>query len=226
MEDVKIVALVPTRGDRPNQLANMRRMMNGQTRPLHGMVIVDDEPVDPTKKDITFRYRTGLTRIFEQYPECDLVTLVEDDDWYSPLYLEGMRQAWIDAGKPCTFGLGETYYYHLGIKAFHHQVHPTRASAFTTFMTRAHLNMIWPADDYSFVDIDIWRQFPGKTVTFENNPPAIGIKGYGEGQFFGGIGHNDKWIEYRKNQDHDMTWLSDHIDKESFNFYKSISDKL
>jgi len=224
-EDVKIVALVPTRGDRHKMLQNMKRLMDRQTKPLHGMVIVDDVPVNPAIKDITFRYRTGLTRIFEQYPDCDLVALIEDDDYYHPDYLKTMCYHWIQMGRPSTFGYGDTYYYHLGLKAKHYQIHRERSSAFTTFMTRDLLNMQWPKDDYSFVDIDIWKQFPGKTVTAEK-PLAIGIKGYQEGAHFGGIGHNANWATYRNGTDPDLVWLKSIVDPESFEFYKSIIDTL
>ena len=40
--DVKIVALVPTRGDRPKMLNHMHVLMHTQTKKLHGMVIVDN----------------------------------------------------------------------------------------------------------------------------------------------------------------------------------------
>jgi len=228
MTDVKIVALVPTRGDRQTLLANMHNMMSRQTKQLYGMVVVDDTPLNPDQKDITYRYQTGLTRVFEQYPDCDVVALIEDDDWYSPQYLEKMSAAWVQAGRPHTFGQGETHYYHLGLKSMHYQKHPERSSAFTTFMSRELLKMNWPKDDYSFVDIDIWKQFPGKTICFDS-PVAVGIKGYKEGAHFGGIGHNDRWAGYHKGSDHNLNWLMSTIgtvDPDSFKFYKQISDRV
>lgn len=199
--------------------------MSMQTKQLHGMVVVDDAPKDPNVKDITYRYRTGLARIFEEYPDCDLVALIEDDDYYHPEYLNNMCYHWIQMGRPSTFGYGDTYYYHLGLKAKHYQLHRERSSAFTTFMTRDLLNMNWPADNHSFVDIDIWKQFPGVTITAER-PLAIGIKGYKEGAHFGGMGHNDKWSTYLKGPDHDLAWFRTMLDPESFKFYKSIIDNL
>lgn len=224
-EDLKIVSLTPTRGDRPVMLENMKRLMARQTRQLHGMVIVDDEPQNPNVKDITYRYRIGLSRVFEQYPDTDLVAIIEDDDYYHPDYIRALTTQWHDMGKPPTFGYGDTHYYHLGLKARHYQRHPERSSAFTTFMTKDLLNMQWPADDYSFVDIDIWKQFRGRTV-LPKVPLAIGIKGYKEGSHFGGIGHNDKWAAYAKNPDPGMAWLRNNVDPESFDFYKSIIDNL
>lgn len=219
MDSIKVVALVPTRGDRPKLLDNMRRMMRAQTMSLHGMVIVDDPPRDSTK-DLTFRYRVGLDRLFAAYPDTDLVALVEDDDWYSPIYIEEMVAGWHRAGKPPIFGLGETYYYHLGVRAWHHQAHPERASAFNTFMTRTVYEcMNWPHDNYVFVDIEFWKQF-GKYGRTMPGKLAIGIK-HGIG-VTGGIGHNPKWSGYSKNRDPDMSWLKSNVDEVSFNFYSSL----
>lgn len=218
----KIVALVPTRGDRHKMLANMHRLMSLQTLPLYGMVVFDDPPVNPNEKDITYRYSNGLKRVFEQYPDCELVALIEDDDYYSATYLETMYNKWIEHGRPSTFGMGDTYYYHIGINAWHHQIHKERSSAFTTFMTREVMDwMRWPAPTYSFVDIDIWRQFPGPTIIV-NPPLAIGIKGHCEGAHFGGMGHNDKWATYAKRHDPDQVWLSQYVDSVSLEFYRSL----
>lgn len=220
--DVKVVALVPTRGDRPRMLAHMHRLMEKQTKPLHGMVVMDDPPKNPAVKDITYRYRVGMQRVFERYPDCDLVALIEDDDWYAPNYIEEMVIRWRVAGAPKTFGMGDTFYYHLGVKSWHYQVHPERSSAFTTFMTRDVLDLRWPKDDYSFTDLEIWKQFRGKTV--QTSPPlAIGIKGHREGSHFGGMGHKDNWATYAKRRDPGMVWLQQRVDEESFEFYKSIA---
>ena len=222
MNDVKVVALVPTRGDRPKMLENMKSMMSRQTKPLHGMVIVDDKPVDPDVKDITYRYRIGLERVFEQFPDCDLVAFIEDDDWYSDTYIEIMSDAWFNNGMPNLFGIGETYYYHIGDNMWFHQEHKRRSSAFCTMVTKAVLDMSfnWPKDDYPFTDIALWKSFPGKTVKFRELR-ALGIKGYDEGTHFGGSGHSSGWKGY-KNTDPKMEWLNDNIDEEALKFYRSL----
>ena len=81
--------------------------------------------------------------------------------------------------------------------------------------------MNWPADDYSFVDINIWKQFPGKTM-ISPIPLAVGIKGYKEGAHFGGMGHKDNWSCYKKFPDPDLDWLRNTVDEESFEFYKQF----
>jgi len=219
-EEVKepyIVCLVPTRGDRPKMLKRCIEMMSSQTLQPVEVFIMDDPPVDPSKKDITWRYRTGIERIIERHPNVELILLIEDDDWYSNAYIEVFHRAWQEAGRPDIFGVGETYYYHTGIRRFYHQKHEERASAFSTGVTKAAMNMSWPSDNYSFIDIEMWKQLSGKTFT-ASPPISIGMKGHKEGGFFGGVGHNDQWNGYR-NDDKDLHWISSTIDKKSFYFY-------
>lgn len=220
---VKIISVTPTRGDRPVMLKNMMRMMSKQTLGLYGMVVVDDAPNVPL--DLTYRYRTGITRGLSEYPDTDLIAFIEDDDWYDPAYLETYANAWVEAGKPLLIGQAYTHYYHLGLRAIHHQVHPNRSSAFTTFASPEIFKQIrWPDDQYSFLDLEIWKQFSGKTIS-TGRPLAVGIKGHDEGKVFGGIGHNSKWSAYGKWKDPDMEWFRSTVDPESFDFYKKISDE-
>jgi len=217
VKDPYIVCIIPTRGDRPRMLKKCLEMLSKQTVKPVEVVLMNDPPLDPNVKDITWRYRNGFKRIIERHPDVELILIIEDDDWYSNVYIEVFYKAWNEAGRPEIFGIGETYYYHLGIRKFYHQRHDNRASAFSTGVTKEISRMLWPKDDYSFVDLEMWKQMEGKTF-FVEPPISVGIKGYCEGNFFGGIGHNDKWNGYRNNDD-DLSWIRSIIDHESFNFY-------
>lgn len=217
MNSPYIVCLVPTRGDRPKMLKRCIEMMSSQTLQPVEVFVMDDPPVDPNRKDITWRYRNGFQRILERHPDVELILLIEDDDWYSNAYIEVFHRAWEDAGRPEIFGLGETYYYHIGLRKFYHQRHEDRASAFSTGVSQAISRMVWPRDDYSFVDLEMWKQLEGKTSTV-SPPISIGMKGHKEGGFFGGAGHNDQWNGYR-NDDQKLEWISSIIDRGSFDFY-------
>lgn len=192
-------------------------MMSSQTLQPVEVFIMDDPPVDINRKDITWRYRTGIQRVIDRHPNVDLILLIEDDDWYSNAYIEVFYRAWEDAGRPEIFGLGETYYYHIGLRKFYHQRHEDRASAFSTGVTSAISKMVWPRDDHSFVDLEMWKQLDGKTFTV-SPPISIGMKGYKEGAFFGGSGHNDQWNGYR-NDDPDLQWIGSIMDRGSLSFY-------
>lgn len=218
MKDPYIVCLVPTRGDRKRMLGRCIEMMERQTLLPREVFLMNDPPLDAEKKDITWRYRTGLERISERHPDLDLVLFIEDDDWYSSSYIEVFHRAWSDAGRPDIFGISETRYYHVGLRKHYHEVHPGRASAFSTGMTlEGARRMRWPSDEHSFVDLEMWRQLNGPTFTIDP-PLCIGMKGHGEGRFFGGIGHNDEWKGYMHN-DEDLSWIRSILDQDSFDFY-------
>ena len=213
-----IVCLIPTRGDRPVLLSRAIEMLAQQTLCPVNVIVIDDDPVDINKKDITWRYRNGLERVMSQHPNVELILFIEDDDWYSEDYIKTFYDAWLQAGKPELFGIGETYYYHIGLRKIYHEKHVGRASAFCTGITPAGISkMNWPNDDYSYVDFEFWKQLNG-LLFIPNKPVAVGIKGHKVGTFFGGSGHYDSWAGY-KHDDQELTWISNIIDKPSIDFY-------
>jgi len=216
---MKVGVLIPTRGDRAELLEFALKQLKRQTRKPDIIQIVNDPPVSQDK-DITWRYRIGCERIFTQ--DVDVAILIEDDDWYDATYIERLVEEFEKAGKPEIFGIEETTYYHLGVKAYSEEVHKGRASAMSTLLTRAVLDMQWPNDNYVFTDIEFWKKLKGKTVLFERLL-SLGIK-HGIG-LTGGIGHNAKWGGYNK-KDPDMEWLKKTVDEESFEFYKKLADRI
>lgn len=216
---MKIGVLIPTRGDRPELLNFAIRQMERQTRKPDVIELVNDAPLSGDK-DITWRYRIGCERIFAK--GVDVVLLIEDDDWYDATYIERLVGEWEKAGKPGIFGIGNTTYYHLGIKAYNEEIHTGRASAMSTLLTKVVQNIQWAKDNYVWTDIDLWKKIPGKTVMFERLL-SLGVK-HGIG-LTGGIGHNAKWGGY-KHKDPDMNWLMNTVDQEAFEFYKNMASRL
>lgn len=220
---IKTGVLIPTRGDRPKMLNFCLDRLDKQTYKPTEVEVVDDTPLSKDK-DITWRYRIGCERLMSK--GVDVIFLMEDDDYYHTYYLEYMLDAWNKVGCPDIFGIGETTYYHLGIKSYYNVRHPLRASAFSTMMTTRGLqNMKWPNDNYPFTDIELWKNLKGHTFMPLYKKMAIGIKGYDMGELFGGIGHDKNWSGYN-NPDPGLLWLKDNIDKEAFDFYKKIMNLL
>jgi len=216
---MKIGALIPTRGDRPELLKFALDQMSRQTRKPDIIQVVNDPPVNQNK-DITWRYRIGCERIFKN--DIDVVLLIEDDDWYDPTYIERMVSEWDKAGKPQIFGVGETTYYHLGIRAYNEEKHFGRASAMSTLLTRDVLGIQWPNDNYVFTDVELWKKLKGSTCLFERLL-SLGVK-HGIG-LTGGIGHNKQWAGY-KQKDPELDWLKKTVDEKAFEFYKNISERI
>lgn len=218
---MKIGVLIPTRGDRPRLLEHALLQIDRQTLKPDHIEVVADAP-QSNQKDITWRYRIGCERLFAK--GVDVVAFIEDDDYYSPEYLKLMTDAWEKNGKPDLFGIGETYYYHLGNKRWLHMRHPERASAMSTMTTKKVLDVQWPGNHESFLDIQLWRNVPNKKTTTFGRIISLGIKGYGEGQLFGGIGHNKLWAMY-KNLDADLSWLKQAVGSD-IEFYNKIVEGI
>jgi len=205
--------VIPTRGDREVFLNQCMKMLGNQTMPADKICIVNEEPKSDAK-DITYRFKKGFKNLFDQ--GCEVVFLIEDDDYYCNDYIKVMYNNWLVAGKPQIFGLGNTTYYHLKRKCYTTMDHPRRSSAFSTMVTKDVMNIDWPADDYPFLDLELWKQLKG--ITFKtNNPIAVGIK-HGVG-LCGGSGHNETF-RY-ENEDNDHSFLEYATQKE-FKFYKNL----
>lgn len=214
---MKIGVLIPTRGDRPEFIAQCKRMIHNQTlQPDHVFFI--NFPPKGTDKDITYRYRVGYQKAKEM--NIDFLVFWEDDDWYHPTYIEHMFNKWQANKRPLLFGLEETYYYHIGIDKCHYDNHPRRASAFSTCIGVKSGNLTWPLDNYAFTDLHLWKAHSSSAISEKNEtdkPIAIGIK-HGIG-VTGGAGHNPR---FKWNTDKGIDWLRSCIDEDSFNFYQSI----
>lgn len=218
---IKVAVVIPTRCDRPQLLEHGMRLLAAQSVQPDRVIIVNDPAPDSTKKDITWRYRVGCERAFADQ-SIDLAICWEDDDWYSPDYIKIMSNQWQALGRPVIMGIGNTYYYHLKLKKWVFNTHQTRASMFTTVLSREVLRdtVKWPDMNYAFTDIALWKQLMGPTFTLLN-PIAIGIKGYNEGRLFGGLGHTSH--QMYKNSDPNMQWLGNIVGLDSLDFYKKIA---
>ena len=215
---MKIAAIIPTRGDRPEFLNFAMFQLSRQSLQPDFIEVVNDPPTDHNK-DITKRYRLGTERAFTK--GADVAFLIEDDDFYDKEYIKEMSSSWESFGRPSIFGIGETYYYHLSVKTLFHTKHPERASAFCTMVDRTILNMRWPADKEPFTDVHMWRNMKGKTWI----PPrilALGIK-HSLGKT-GGIGHDKNWM--MRHRKVDENWLKQVVDEEAFQFYKKIEENI
>jgi hypothetical protein len=152
----------------------------------------------------------------------DLIALWEDDDYYSPKYLETMVEHWLIKDKPDIFGTEYTIYYHIRLRKYFTMTHKTRASAMNTLL-KPGLKINWPVDHEPFTDLFLWTMSRLQGKTF--NPGrhiSIGIK-HGVG-LMGGKTHVDRFERYeppRGTSDLDFKFLKENMDAESFEFYSN-----
>lgn len=214
---IRVGAVTPTRNNRPRLLERCQYYLHRQTHPviLHDIV---DYPQKTHPHDITERYMYGLKRLKDHV---DVVFLIEDDDYYAPHYVETMLNRWAQFGKPLTFGVGETYFYHFPSQFYWHREHPERACAYSTMVTSEVVDKINPTSaSYTqlLFDMGIWRQFPNPTCQVWP-PITIGMKhGFG---VCGAAGHNEWFYNHDKRsiKDQDYKWLRAQIGEEDTEWY-------
>lgn len=217
---MKIAVLIPDRGDRPKFMANCLRMMDRQTLKPYTIIVEGIPPVN-SMCDITKRYRNGYDKIshLSKYVEnIDLIALIENDDFYSPTYLEYMAKAWEQHGRPNIFGTNYTIYYHLKLRKYFVFEHFDRASAMNTFI-KPGLEIKWPLDHDPYTDLHLWRDIPGKTIKPDYHI-SVGIK-HGEGEV-GGEFHVNMLDRFNIE---DNGFLKEIMDQDSFKFYDNYFSK-
>lgn len=211
---MKIAVLIPTRNNRPELLSNCMRMVLNQTMKADHIEVVSDEPLSKDC-DITWRYRIGYDRLRNK--GFDIILLMEDDDWYSPEYIETMIKAWEKANKPSIFGHNYTIYYHIKLFSWFTMHHVDRSSAMNTMIV-PDLNLTWPADNDPYTDIHLWREVQGPTFKPEKHI-CLGIK---HGTTMTGGGSHITRLHRYTNSDESKEMMRSIMDAESFNFYSTF----
>jgi hypothetical protein len=211
-----IGVIIPDRGDRPKFLANCKRMIAAQSIAPDQIILVSDKPINKVP-DLTKRIREGFE--FAKDIGCDVILIMENDDFYHVDYIATMLKEWKIAGRPDIFGTSSTVYYHVLKRQFKKLDHPKRASLMNTLI-KCDAQINWPNDEEIFLDLNIWKQLKGKT--FEPGfMISMGIK-HGQG-LCGGRGHSSMIYN---NDDPNWEYLKNNIDPESFEFYYSIALEL
>ncbi len=214
---MKFATITPTRGDRPEFLQQCRKLISKQTLQPTDIIFMDYKP-ESKKRDLTQRYRRGIEEATRRGCEC--AVFWEDDDYYHPLYLNWLINEWKKANKPVYFGVGETYYYHLGAKARLRMKHPNRTSAFCT-LVKLPFRGDWPADHDPYLDMHLHKTGNVKTVEFRDIY-AIGIK-HGIGMIGGG-GHSPRF-KWDMMGDKAYSWFKKHCVDE-MEFYDMMAKKI
>lgn len=218
-QDIKIGVLCPHRNDRPEFLDQFKKYIFNQVLRPHILHFEDYEP-ESDDIDVTQRYKRGCEYLF-RIAKCDVVLFMEVDDFYSPQYIAQMILEWKKANRPAIFGIGHTIYYHIFQQMWVNIPHRSRASAMSTLVTRAILNMSWPKDNNPYLDVEMWAQIRGRTF-IPRSPICIGIK-HGIGMVGGGA-HNGDCPHYNQ-RDFGGDWLKAIMGEDNYKFYKQMQDE-
>jgi glycosyltransferase involved in cell wall biosynthesis len=224
---IRLAVIVPDRGDRPELFNNCKWMIESQTLQPIRVTYVDFPPTDE-KCDITKRYRKGYDVLRGQ--NYDLIAFMENDDYYSPDYLEVMVREWEKAGRPDLFGTNRSIYYHIVERRYVTLYHSERAPMFNTFI-RPDLNFIWPQDFDPYTDVWLWMTsslqnkdfIKSKSLWEPNQMISMGIK-HGVG-LTGGEYHKTKMHRYNQEDPH-MSFFRSVLHPDSFEFYSAYAESL
>jgi hypothetical protein len=201
--------ITPDRNDRKDFLAHCKEQVERFHFKAPHFII--NYPSESEECDIVPRIKRGIKKAKEAGAEWCVI--IENDDYMPPDYLDRIIP-YMD--KYDFIGDDLTYYYHLGSKTWTALPHTGRSSLFTTsFRISALDGFKWPPDKTPFLDLELWKHAKSKKCNFINSA-AIGIK-HGIGKS-GGSGHKKTF----RNSDPEMKWLQEHVDSDSFEFYKSL----
>lgn len=212
---MKFAAIIPDRGDRPELTANCLRQLDRMTLKPDATFHINYPP-EVEGYDLVQRIKSGIG-MATMYDGFDLCFIIENDDFYPSNYFERFAPYF---EKYDFFGQEHSDYYNLRNLTHNRFDHQYRSSLFTTgFKISALNNFEWPDPSKPFLDIDLWKYARHKRRIFVETG-AIGIK-HGLG-LCGGKGHKFNM----RNRDPEMKWLSERVDTESLEFYRSMSEKL
>lgn len=211
-----IVLITPT-GGRPRQFSNCVYWMSRQT--YQGSVlwiIVDDcEPITtafdkkilPENWNVVYRcpkpvWKKGentqsrnlleAIQLVSKLPEVKGIFIIEDDDYYSPAYLEVMLE------KLKGFDLAgeiKTIYYNLIDRSKYINKNINHSSLFQIVFKRKLIPVFEASCGNKFIDIKFCKAIKNKNLFAMEHPLSVGIKGM-SGRAGIGIGHR-KWSRFR-----------------------------
>lgn len=214
--------ITPT-GDRPVAFNRCLQMVASQSLQPREWIIVDDglSPLtdrlplpdwarhirrEPAATDPPHTLALNVLAALE-HVTTDRVVIMEDDDWYAPLYAEYMLP-FLDGVD--MVGLQLIRYYHLFGRAWKHGFQPAHTAFAQTAFRRGHawdhLTAVCRTGfpeirERGIVDRHWWQTFEGKKLLIPDHPPLhLGLKG-GFGRPGLASGHERREADYIPDQD-------------------------
>lgn len=162
--------------------------------------------------------REGMEAISELPHEVNSIFIIEDDDYYSPEYLEVMVEK-LQHSK--LVGEMKSCYYHIRSKKVYENKNTKHSSLFQTAFDVSLSRVFGNCLRGGFIDIKFWGKVTEDKELFLKNPPlSVGIKGMG-GRNGIGAGHllaNRNYETYKEAANSDLKTL---IRKEDAKYYET-----
>jgi hypothetical protein len=214
--------ITPT-GDRPECFELCKKYINYQTVRPDLWIIVDDGvreadlsgievPYmyirrDPTLKDRVHTLKENMLLALEHVNDQDMVYIFEDDDYYSPYYIDTML---------CYFnhdliGLACPLVYHIGINKYYASLaESTTSFARTAFKGKIkdRLIAICNSKDY-IIDSELWRPDSDKSLIVLREILHVSIKGM-PGRLGITAEHNPEYKNYTEDGNYVLKIIGEH----------------
>jgi hypothetical protein len=227
-----IVLITPT-GSRQAQFDLCSRWMSQQTYSGNVLWIIVDDCYPRTTNKITETFKTnwiiekvypapvwsgantqgrnmkaGIDKLIKHnLKDVEGIFIIEDDDYYRPVYLERMM---VNFGSYSLIGERNTIYYNVVYRRWVTNPNTKHASLFQTAFTVDVIPYFQKCYSQKFMDATLWDITPNKMLFYENDL-AIGIKGMpGRGGI--GAGHSKA---FTMQQDINMIFLRSKIGEDA-----------
>lgn len=230
----KITAIIPT-GMRPEAYALCERWVKSQTLQPNQIIVIDDGEV-PTEitLDATIilperKWRLGDTTqkrnllIGLEEASGDILCILEDDDWFSPNYLQYLTVELLNP-KYDLQAVGElgSRYYNIKHKKFRLLKNRNFSPLSQTIFRKSlipYFKEVLTQNDSKF-DVNFWRSMHGPRYLLPTTTLTVGIKGV-PGRPGLGIGHNpadSNWQKDTDKLDQLKRWIGEDVE-----FYRGLT---
>lgn len=233
--DIEITLMTPT-GGRPEAFAQCERYISSQTTKAKIQWIVIDDCNPPTECTMGQVYHRG-TKVWEQgintqrynmdqaisHIRGEYIFIIEDDDYYSPYYLETMMRLLKIAP---IVGEGVAKYYNLKVPGHKTLYNYGNSSLCQTAFTKKYIPLFYKSvhSGEKLFDIDFWNRVKTEklpALLAWNLNLSIGIKGMPGRSGITGQGHEDKGYYYDSN----FSKLKELVGAKEAQFYINIINK-
>lgn len=211
--------------------------MEAQTVRWERWIVVDDCRETPTKCTLgqdrlesQMQWEPGIntqranldTALTDTALPGQYLFVIEDDDYYSPHYLEEMMRVLDAVGG--VVGLSNSPYYHLQIPGFRQMQNYRHASLSQTGVHPQYVELLYKAvhSGQYYIDIDFWKTLSAKrvpTALISDLPLSVGIKGM-PGRVGLGAGHSRKGYSV----DRELKFLKKWLGEDHNHYVKYLGD--
>lgn len=191
-----MICLITPTGSRPSQFRLCQYFMQRQTYAGRVVWIVIDDAVPVTTERISAKENWEIVKVYPEpvweigqntqlrnikagieivkdYKDIETIFIIEDDDYYKPVYLEMMIEKLRDFD---IAGEKNTIYYNVVSRRYCTNPNVRHSSLFQTAFKPSEIPLLESSYWHKFIDCEFWTK-PKRKNLFNDDNLSIGIKG-------------------------------------------------